>query len=126
MAVKKLIKQNEKRKAELEKQAKENTTSTYKFGNCESDVIKAGTPKDHVIKYVPKESSGVKEGFCPKIGLSKGITKNMDNYESFRVDVWLTDELLPGETPEEGLKRLSEIIDKQIHLEVDAVLNEGD
>ena len=43
--------------------------------------------------------------------MSKGVTKNMDNYESLRVDVWLSDTVQEGETPESAAQRIESFID---------------
>lgn len=88
-----------KQKAE----AKKNTTIVKKSSG-EETVIKAGTPNDHVVK---QDRLGV-----VKIGMSKGVTKNMDNYESLRVDVWLSDEVQPGEDIYEAYSRVEEVINE--------------
>lgn len=96
--------------AVLKKKAKENTTVTKKSeGVVES--IQKGTPLDHVLKHDPKVRT---------IGMSKGVTKNMDNYESLRVDVWLSDEIRENETPEEAITRIESFIDKALE---EAVVN---
>lgn len=48
----------------------------------------------------------------PKVGLSKGATINIGNYESLRVDAWLTDEVQEGETLEEAFSRIESILDE--------------
>ena len=78
------------RKNQQMKEAKRNTTISKKVGSDAPTTVKAGTPLDHVAKHTPL--SGV------KFGMSKGVTKNMGDYESLRVDAWLTDEVQPGET----------------------------
>ena len=37
--------------------------------------------------------------------------RNMDNYESLRVDVWLSDYVQDGETPENAIERIENFID---------------
>lgn len=97
--------------AVLKKKAKENTTVTKKSSGVE-ETIKKGTPLDHALKHDPKVRT--------TIGMSKGVTKNMDNYESLRVDVWLSDEIRENETPEEAITRIESFIDKALE---DAVVN---
>lgn len=84
--------------------AQKNTTITKKVGREEPEIIKKGNPLDHSLKHESYEGT--------KFGMSKGVTKNMDNYESLRVDVWLTSEVLPGESIQEAYARVEEIIDE--------------
>ena len=103
----KLSSQMKKMKQEQVKQkenARKNTTVSRKVGRDEVTVIKAGTPLDHSVKHDSYEGT--------KFGMSKGITKNMDNYESLRVDVWLTSEVFEGESIKEAYARVEEIIDE--------------
>ena len=84
--------------------ARKNTTITKKVGREEPEVIKSGAPLDHSMKHEPQSSV--------KFGMSKGITKNMGDFESLRVDVWLTSEVLEGESIKEAYARVEEIIDE--------------
>lgn len=97
-----------KRTSSLKKTLKSNTTSSIKHEDGSVETIKEGNPLDHVVKRVP----GV-------IGVSKGITKNMSNYESFRVDAWITDTVQPGETEKDALLRLSKLIEEHLLYEVE-------
>ncbi len=45
------------------------------------------------------------------IGLNKGVTKNMDNFESLRIDVWFSTPLAEGVDPKDGYSEISDIID---------------
>lgn len=89
---------------QLKQKAEANTTISKKVGREEPTVIKSGTPLDHSAKHDSYEGA--------KFGISKGITKNMDNYESLRVDVWLTSEVFEGESIKEAYARVEEIIDE--------------
>lgn len=89
----------------LAKKAEENTT-IQKKSSGEVETIKNGTPLDHTNKHNPKSGT--------IIGMSKGVTKNMDNYESLRVDVWLSDTIQPNETPEQALTRIEAFIDEAL------------
>lgn len=42
------------------------------------------------------------------VGVSMGMTINMGNYESQRIDVWATDEMQTDETREEAIYRVAE------------------
>lgn len=69
------------------------------------EVIKEGTPLEHSRKHgVPMQSRVV--------GMNKGITRNMGDFESLRVDVWLTDFVSEDETPQEALERVESIVDE--------------
>lgn len=96
---------------QLAKTVKDNTTVKKKVSGKE-EVIQNGVPLDHIHKHEPKSG-------CI-IGMSKGVTKNMDNYESLRVDVWLSDEIQEGETREEAMNRIEAFIDVALE---EAVLN---
>lgn len=90
-----------KRKS-LKQQAVKNTTVKRN-----KEVEQEGVPLDHAPKHgVPLQSRSV--------GMNKGITRNMGDFESLRVDVWLTDFISPGETPQEALARVEEIIDETL------------
>lgn len=95
-----------KSKKGLAKKAEENTTVQKKSGG-ETTTVKSGTPLDHTLKHDPKATGMT-------IGMSKGITKNMENYESLRLDVWLSDTVKPDETPEQALTRIESFIDQAL------------
>lgn len=89
---------------QLKQKAEANTTVTKKVGRDAPTVVKQGVPLDHTTKHNPYENA--------QFGMSKGVTKNMENYESLRVDVWLTSEVLPGESIKEAYVRVEQIIDE--------------
>lgn len=104
------IKQENPRKDALEKQIEENTQVTKKSNGVE-EVLKEGTPNDHFNRHQANV-----------VGLSKGITKNMDNYESLRVDCWVSVKVKEGEDPNAVLDVISDAIDDRLELEVNKVL----
>ena len=63
---------------------------------------KKGVPNDHSRKHL--------DGDNPVVGVSVGVTKNMDNYESLRVDVWLTDKKEDNESIEEAYSRVAKVV----------------
>ena len=65
----------------LKKKAKANLNVT-KGTKSSQTVLKKGNPVDVTSKTNPHKEAIV--------GMNKGITKNMDNYESLRADVWLS------------------------------------
>lgn len=107
------------KKAELKGKADKNTTVTKKKvvakGESEEEEMKSGVPVDHIKKHKPREKER------RLIGMSKGVTKNAGNYESFRIDCWLSDFLEEDENPIEKYQELSEVIDEQIQQEVDEI-----
>ena len=68
------------KRSDLKSKAKLNVNVTKKSSGNE-EVLKKGNVVDIANKNVPHGTSIV--------GMSKGITKNMDNYESLRIDVWI-------------------------------------
>lgn len=102
--------------AVLKKKAKANTAITKRSQGVE-ETIQKGTPLDHAVKHCIDKTHRV-------VGMSKGVTKNMDNYESLRVDVWLSDEVAPDETPEEAVQRIESFIDKALEEAVYSTMGE--
>lgn len=96
----------------LESQAKENTTVT-KGTKRDQKVEKQGTPLDHANKHKPQDTV---------VGVSLGVTKNMDNYESLRVDCWLIDTVKDGESVEQAYNRVVGVVDKQLQDTVQSYL----
>lgn len=97
----------------LKSKAKENTSVSVKSSGNSRTLVQ-GTPLDHAEKHEPQSP-------C-KFGVSKGITKNMDNYESLRVDVWLTDEVQEGDTLDQAFNRVNAILDQQLEEAVSSVI----
>lgn len=94
-----------KRNKDLAKKAEENTTIQKKTSG-EAETLKSGTPLDHSDKHFSSP--------LPVVGMSKGVTKNMDNYESLRVDVWLSDSVQTNESAEQAMTRIEAFIDKAL------------
>ncbi len=86
--------------------AKQNTQVT-RGTSKEQEVLKEGIPNDHSSKHL--------RGSDHMVGVSVGCTKNMDNYESLRVDVWLTDSVKDGETTEQAYSRIIGVVDETLH-----------
>lgn len=77
------------------------------------EVLKSGVPNDHSVKHM---SSRV-------VGASVGSTLNMENYESLRVDIWLTDEVAENETVEQAYERILGVIDKTFKSTVESYMS---
>lgn len=89
------------KKKSLKQQVEENTTVT-KGTKSNQQTLKQGVPNDHHRKQQCEGQT---------VGVNLGITKNMDNYESLRVDCWGTDVVQPGETMEQAYERLIGVVD---------------
>lgn len=96
---------NKSLKKALAKQAEENTTVT-KGTSKSSKVLKEGKPNDHSPKHLNSET--------PTVGISIGTTLNMGDYESLRVDVWLTDKVQNNETVEQAYARVVKTVDETL------------
>ena len=93
---------NKSLKKSLSEEAVENTTVTKGTSKNQS-VVKDGRPNDHSRKHL--------DGDVPVVGCSIGTTLNMGDYESLRVDVWLTDKVNTGETVEQAYSRVVRVVD---------------
>lgn len=95
------------KKKSLSTRAVENAHVTQGNKNNQT-VLKRGVPND--LKHETHEGATY-----PVVGVSVGITKNMDNYESLRVDCWLTDTVQEGETYEQAYARVVAVVDKTLN-----------
>ena len=92
---------NESLKKSLKKQAEGNATVT-KGTSSNQTTLKKGIPNDHSPKHLSS---------APVVGVSIGSTLNMGDYESLRVDVWLTDEVHSDETVAQAYNRVISTVD---------------
>lgn len=92
------------KKKSLKEIASDNTQVT-KGTSKNQEVLKEGLPNDHSNKHLMSDTV---------VGASVGITKNMGEYESLRVDCWLTDKVSDNETVEQAYERVLGIIDKTL------------
>ena len=99
-----------KKKKSLKDIAVDNTQIT-KGTSKEQEVLKTGIPNTHSVKHLCDGTV---------VGASVGVTLNMKDYNSLRVDCWLTDEVKENETVEQAYERVLGIIDKQLNNTVDA------
>lgn len=106
---------------QLKEVARENTTISKGNHRNGFDTVKAGKPLDHEEKQ--KTAKSKDDIFVGQtFGISKGVTKNMDNYESLRVDCWLSDVVQEGETVQEAFARVEAIIDEVLEESVLATI----
>lgn len=94
------------------KEKAENNTTVTKGTSKNQEMLKKGIPNDHSRK---KENNIV--------GMSLGITKNMDNYESLRVDCWLQDYVNDNETKKEAFQRVNKILDEVLQETVQSYID---
>ena len=92
-----------KKKAALIKKAESSVSVTKKVVGEEEVATKKGSSPDLISKINPSKPV--------QVGMSKGATINMGNYESLRVDAWLTDEAQEDETVEQAFERVENILD---------------
>lgn len=83
-----------------------NNASVTKGTSSEQTVLKKGVPNDHSPKHLSKDA--------PIVGVSIGSTINMENYESLRLDVWLTDKVASDETIESAYERVAGIVSETL------------
>ena len=96
---------NKSLKKSLSEQAVKNAQVT-KGTSKEQKVLKEGVPNDHSRKHLINTPTTV--------GISIGTTLNMGDYESLRVDVWLTDNVRDGETVESAYGRITQVVDETL------------
>ena len=91
-------------KKSLAEKAEENTSVT-KGTSKNQEVLKEGVPNDHSRKHLEQ---------APVVGVSIGTTLNMGDYESLRVDTWLTDRVRDNETVEQAYDRVVQVVDSTL------------
>lgn len=97
---------NKSLKKSLSERAEENTTVT-KGKSSSQTTLKSGVPNDHSRKHLSDEN--------PVVGVSIGTTLNMGDYESLRVDVWLTDTVNEDETVQQAYERVVSVVDETLN-----------
>ena len=96
---------NKSLKKSLSQQAEENSTVTRGTSKNQK-VLKEGVPNDHSRKHLNDE--------FPTVGVSIGTTLNMGDYESLRVDVWISDKVSDTETLEQAYARVVQAVDSTL------------
>ena len=91
-------------KKSLAKRAEENTSVTMGTSKNQ-EVLKDGVPNDHSRKHLEQS---------PTVGCSIGVTLNMENYNSLRVDTWLTDRVQDNETVDQAYERIVKVADETL------------
>lgn len=98
---------------QLKEQAEKNTTVQKGSSANGYENLKKGVPLDHETKQ--KSCKNKDNPLAGKsFGISLGCTLNMENYESMRIDCWLTDTVREGETIEEAFTRVQAILEEQL------------
>lgn len=91
----------------LEEQAQANTTAV-KTVSKQPETLQEGQPLEHTKMHNINKLS------TRTVGVNVGSTINMGDFQSLRIDCWLTDDLLEGETHTEGLQRLTEVASEHL------------
>ena len=60
------------------------------------------------------------------VGVSKGATVNMGDYESLRIDIWLSDYVQENETPQQAFGRVSAIVTELFTKELEKAYDEAE
>lgn len=77
-----------------------------------ANVVKnMGKDTEEILHQGNVEDSVVKQKSTNNVGISLGVTKNMGDFNSLRIDVWYSDYIQPGESVEEALGRVHEVVD---------------
>ena len=126
---KSLSSQLKKLKSQQEEQLRDsavaNTTIQRGTSRNGYETVKKGRPLDYEVKQTTAKNKTTVDSFVGQtFGISKGCTLNMENYESMRVDCWLSDVVREGETVQEAFARVESIIDEV--LEESALTMKGD
>ena len=92
------------KKATLKEKAEENARVT-KGTSKNQEVLKEGVPCEHSKKHLASEKI---------VGVNVGVTLNMEDYNSLRVDCWATDYVGENETHDEAYARVLEVVDSTL------------
>lgn len=97
----------------LKAKAKENLNITKKSrsrsGALQNITVKKGNVVDSNNKHNPAFEVS---GNAVRVGMSKGVTLNMENYESMRIDCWISDVVGEKETKKEAFDRIGKLLDE--------------
>ena len=94
----------------MAKIVKPKTNATVTKGTkANQTVMKEEAPLDHAIKHGEKKIPN------KSVGINLGVTLNMGDYESLRVDVWLTDTVSENETTEQAYNRVVKVVDSTLN-----------
>lgn len=119
-----LKKLKEQQEEQLRETARENTSISKGNAHNGYETLKKGKPLDYEVKQKTAKSKDTVSFAGQTFGVSKGCTKNMDNYESLRVDCWLSDTVREGETVREAFARVEAIVDEVLEESVLATAGE--
>lgn len=112
----KIIRKIKANNENLKEQAKANTTAT-KSVNKQTETLVEGQPLEH------SKMHNINKLNSRTVGVNVGSTINMGDFQSLRVDCWLTDELLEGETHTEALQRITEVASEHLRYMADELAN---
>ena len=93
----------------LSKKVESNTSVIRRNSDKSEDVLKKGVHVDTKQKMGNPTMQNE-----TVVGLSVGSTINRGDYESLRVDCWMSDTMKDGETVEQAYNRLREVLSAQL------------
>lgn len=108
-----------KKRLNLKKKASDSVEAIFKNVDKEEKVIEKGTHVSNLDKTTPHTDSQVGIVTPKTIGISKGVTLNMGDFQSLRVDVWLSDSVEDDERIEDAFKRVNDVLDEQLKITVE-------
>ena len=116
---KSLSSQLKKLKSQQEEQLRDsavaNTTIQRGTSHNGYETVKKGRPLDHEVKQTTAKNKTTVDSFVGQtVGMSIGCTLNMGDYESFRVDCWLSDAVKEEETIEQAFLRVQSILEERV------------
>jgi hypothetical protein len=91
-----------KRPAMPKREVRDNTSVTLK-ANGNKEILKAGIPNDLHSKRKHEDTD--------RVGLNLGVTVNMGEFESLRIDAWYSSNVNDGETVEEAFIRIKSVVE---------------
>jgi hypothetical protein len=103
-------KRKEMKKLELKKKVAGNTTASITKSGVKT-TTKQGASLDPMSKVVPSRTM--------QVGLAKGATINMGDYQSLRVDAWGSSDVQEGETPQQVFEYIESLVDEQIEISIE-------
>jgi hypothetical protein len=113
------------KKSPIKEQSKKNAMVSVGSKSAGLAVKKVGIPLNHTNdKHDVLHATGSVNILSQdsKVGMNIGVTKNMDNYESLRVDVWATDLVQEGETLSQAHERLGAELKEALEEVIDEYL----
>lgn len=108
-----------KKKLNLKKKALDSVEAVFKDSEGVEVKKEVGTHPSNLDKIEPHTDAQVGIITPRTVGVSKGVTLNMGDFQSLRVDVWLSDNVEEGEEIKDAFVRVNDILDEQLKIAVE-------